>query len=57
MAGRLSIRFIIEGDNVFDGTNFPDWDMNVRIVLRHKRLSYVLDSLILNEPLRDDIVA
>ena len=57
MAGRLSIRFIIEGNNVFDGTNFPDWDMNVRIVLRHERLSYVLDSPIPNEPPRDNIVA
>ena len=57
MAGHVSIRFIIEGDNVYDGTNFPDWDMNVRIVLCHERLLYVLDSPIPNEPSQDDIVA
>jgi hypothetical protein len=33
-----------------DGTNFIDWDRNLRIVLRHERREYVLDKPIPDEP-------
>ena len=43
MAGNLSLRSIIEGDNVFNGKNFLDWEMNVKIALSHERILYISD--------------
>ena len=35
---------------MFDGTNFSDWDMNLRIVLRHEKLLYTIEKSIGPEP-------
>ena len=43
MAGKIEVRDIIMGDNVFNGSNFPDWDMNLRIVLGAKKLLYTIE--------------
>ena len=50
MAGKLSVRDIIMGENVFNGRNFPDWEMNLMIVLGAERLLYVLDTPIGPDP-------
>src|SRR6516165_9275099 len=50
MAGNLSLRSIIEGDNVFNGINFLDWEMNVDIVLSHEKILYTIHHPIPKEP-------
>ena len=40
---------ILEKDKL-NGTNFPDWYKNLRIVLRQERKEYILDQPILEEP-------
>ena len=40
MTGKGSVRDIIMGENIFNGLNFPDWDMNLRIVLGAEKLLY-----------------
>src|SRR6516165_3517296 len=57
MTGNISLRSIIEGQNVFDGTNFLDWEMNLRIVLGHEKLLYTLENSPPKEPPRTDTVA
>ena len=57
MSGNISLRTILEGNNVFNGTNFPDWDVNLKIVLGQEKLLYVLDSPVPEEPPRSDTVA
>ena len=42
MTGKGNIRDIIMGDNVFKGTNFADWEMNLKIVLGAERLLYTI---------------
>ena len=43
MAGKISVRDIIIGENVFNGVNFPDWEMNLRIVLGAEKLLYLIE--------------
>ena len=43
MMGKNSVRDIIMGENVFNGTNFSDWEMNLKIVLGSKKLLYTID--------------
>ena len=50
MAGKLSIRDILAGENMFNGTNFSDWEMNLRIVLMHEKLLYTIEKSIRPEP-------
>ena len=55
MTRNISLRSIIKGDGVFNGMNFPDWDLALRIVLGQEKLLYVLDNPIPPEPSRDDV--
>ena len=50
MAGKISVRDIIIGENVFNNTNFPDWEMNLRIVLGAEKLLYVIEKPIWPDP-------
>ena len=50
MAGKISVRDIIMGENVFNGTNFPDWEMNLRIVLGAEKLLYLIEGPLGPEP-------
>ena len=43
MAGKIGVRDIIMGENVFNGANFPYWDMNLRIVLGSEKLLYTIE--------------
>ena len=43
MTGKNSVRDIIMGDNVFNGTNFSDWEMNLMIVLGSEKLLYTIE--------------
>ena len=45
------IRSILEGKNTFNGTNFPDWEMNLRIVLMHEKILYTIEIPLPSEPL------
>ena len=45
----MSLRSILEKDKL-NGTNFLDWERNLRIVLRHERKEYILDQPIPVEP-------
>ncbi len=54
MTGKLSIRDILAGENMFDGTNFPDWEMNLRIVLGHEKVLYTIEKPIGPEPPQTD---
>ena len=31
------------GDNVFNGTKFRDWDMNLRIIMGYEKLLYTIE--------------
>ena len=44
MASKGNVRDIIMGDNVFKGTNFADWEMNLKIVLGAQRLLYTIQT-------------
>ena len=44
-------------DNKLTGSNFMDWIQNLRIILRQKKLLYVLENPIPSEPVPDDDVA
>ena len=50
MTGKISISDIIMGDNVFNGANFPDWEMNLRIVLGAEKLLYLIKRPLGPEP-------
>ena len=43
MAGKINVRDIIIGENVFNGVNFPDGEINLRIVLRAEKLLYLIE--------------
>ena len=45
----MSLRSILEKDKL-NGTNFLDWYINLRIILRQERKEYILDQPILEEP-------
>jgi len=57
MSGNMSIRSILEGKNTFNGTNFPDWEMNLRIVLMHEKILYTIEIPLPFEPLVEEDVA
>ena len=45
------LRSLLEKERLrADGTNFIDWDRNLRIVLKHERREYVLDKPIPEKP-------
>ena len=50
MARKISVRDIIMGENIFKGKNFPDWEMNLRIVLGAEKLFYVIERPLEPEP-------
>ena len=43
MTGKNSVHDIIIGENVFNGTNFSDCEMNLSIVLGSERLLYTIE--------------
>jgi hypothetical protein len=43
------LRSILEKEKL-NGTKFVDWNLNLRIVLRHKKKEYVLDTSYPDEP-------
>lgn len=43
MTRKNSVCDIIMGDNVFNETYFPDWELNLRIVLGSERLLYTIE--------------
>ena len=45
----LSLRLIIEKDKL-NGTNFLDWYINLRIILKQEREEYILDQPVPDEP-------
>ena len=56
MTGKNSARDIIMGDNVFNGTNFSDWEMNLKIVLGSEKLLYTIDKPLEPKPGPEEIV-
>jgi len=57
MSGNVSIKSILDGNNTFNGTNFLDWEMNVRIVLTHEKILYTIETPLPPEPSLEDAVA
>ena len=55
MTGKNIVRDIIMGENVFNGTNFSDWDMNLRIVLGSERLLYTIERPLGPKPSADQV--
>ena len=53
MTGKGNVRDIIMGENVFKGTNFADWEMNLRIVLGAERLLYTINTPLGPKPTPD----
>ena len=53
MIGKENVRDIIMGKNVFKGTNFTDWEMNLRIVLGAERLLYTIQKPLGPKPAPD----
>ena len=47
---------IILCENVFDCSNFPDWEMDLKIVLRAAKLLYVIEKPLGPEPEVEQIV-
>ena len=39
----MNLRPIIEKENRLDGSNFLDWDHNLRIILKFEKKLYILD--------------
>ena len=56
MTGKVNVRDIIMGENVFNGMNFSDWDMNLRIVLGSERLLYTIERPIGPKPTADKVI-
>ena len=56
MTGKNSVRDIIMGDNVFNGANFSDWEMNLRIVLGSEKLLYTIERPLGPNPKSDQLV-
>ncbi|XP_042423332.1 uncharacterized protein LOC122010935 [Zingiber officinale] len=46
----LSLRSILEKENILLGSNYLDWYRKLKIVLRHERKIYVLENELLKEP-------
>ena len=44
------------GDNVFNGVNFSDWEMNLRIVVGSEKLLYTIERPLRPKPRSDQIV-
>ena len=55
MTGKNSVREVL-GDNVFNGVNFSDWEMNLRIVLGSEKLLYTIEKPLGPKPRSDQIV-
>ena len=53
MTRKGNVRDIIMGENIFKGTNFSDWEMNIRIVLGAKRLLYTIQTPLGPKPTPD----
>ena len=47
MSENVSIKSILDDNNIFNGTNFLVWEMNVRIVLTHEKILYTMKHLFL----------
>ena len=56
MTRKNSVRDIIMGENVFNGTKFSDWDMNLRIVLGSERLLYTIERPLGPKPTTNQVV-
>ena len=56
MTGKVNVRDIIMGENVFNGMNISDWDMNLRIVLGSERLLYTIERPIGPKPTADKVI-
>ena len=56
MTGKNSVRDIIMGKNVFNGTNFSDWEMNLRIILGSNKLLYTIGKPLGPKPEPEEIV-
>ena len=56
MTRKNNITDIIMGDNVFNGTNFSDWEMNLRIILGSEKLLYTIDRPLGPKPRPEKIV-
>ena len=55
MSGHMSIKLIPEGKNTFNGTNFPDWEMNLSIVLMYEKILYTIEIPLPSEaPVEED---
>ena len=53
----LSLRSLLEKEKLkSDGTNFMDWYCNLRIILRHEKIEYVLNAPV-SEALAEDASA
>ena len=57
MSGNVLIRSILEGNNTFNGTNFYDWEIILRIVLTYDKILYTIERSLLAKPLVEEIVA
>ena len=53
MNGKGNVRDIIMGENIFKGTNFADWEMNLKIVLGAERLLYTINTPLGPKPTPD----
>ena len=56
MTGKNSVRDIIMGDNIFNGTNFSNWEMNLRIILGSEKFLYTIDKPLGPKPGPEEIV-
>ena len=56
MTGKNSVRDIIMGENIFNGTNFSDREMNFRIILGSEKLLYTIDIPLGPKPGPEEIV-
>ena len=50
MTGKNIVRDIIMGENVFNDTNFSDWEMNLKIVLGSEKLIYTIERPLKSKP-------
>ena len=57
MAGQMSLKTLLEGENMLNGLNFLDWELNLRIVLKHQKLLYAIEAPLPQEPSIEDNAA
>ena len=57
MVGQMSLKTLLEGDNMLNGLNFLDWELNLKIVLKHQKLLYAIEAPLPQEPSIEDNVA